>query len=307
LERQTAFGKGEKQIVQEAARIENEIQRLEKKVPFYAAPRKKFEEGAFSFPSGYGDHKIVLLIRDPWWIHAYWEVNREIEERTLRAIREKGLSSQKSVLRVYDVTGIDFNGQNERRFFDIVLSGLAHNWYIEVGEPNHDFIVDIGIVASDGSFHLLCRSNRVKTPRFGMSEVVDEEWMTSEDDYWRLFGLSGGYGIGKSSLEMKEFFKRHLLEQVSSGGASGFASFFKMREKERSFWLKVDCELIVYGATDPKASVSVQDRPIRLNADGTFSFRYTFPDGKQEIKVEAKSPDEGETRRVTPIVTRNTV
>ncbi|MBI4436201.1 MAG: DUF4912 domain-containing protein [Candidatus Omnitrophica bacterium] len=307
LEHQSAEGKGERQLVREVAKIESEIQRLEERASFYPAPHKKLEESAFSFPSGYGDHKIVLLVRDPWWIHAYWEVNREVEERTLHAMREKGLSPQKSVLRVYDVTGIDFNGRNAHRFFDIGVSGLAKNWYIEVGEPNRDFIVDLGIVAHDGSFHLLCRSNRVTTPRFGMSEVVDEEWMTSEDDYWKLFGLSGGYGIGKSSLEMKEFFKKHLLEQVSSGGASGFASFFKMKEKERSFWLKVDCELIVYGATDPKASVSVQHQPIRLNPDGTFSLRYTLPDGKQEIKIEAKSPDEVETRRVSPIVTRQTV
>ena len=32
------------------------------------------ERKQFRFPSGYGDNKIVLLARDPWWIFAYWEI-----------------------------------------------------------------------------------------------------------------------------------------------------------------------------------------------------------------------------------------
>ncbi len=306
LERLAAGRKSEKKVNREILQIQKELSQLEVKTPSFPA-RSFGEERPFAFPSGYGDHKILLLVRDPWWIHAYWEINREIEERILKTIREKGLTPQKTVLRVHDVTDIEFNGKNAHRFFDIALSSLTNNWYIEVGQPNRCYIVDIGILASDGSFYLLCRSNRVTMPRFGMSDVIDEEWMTSEDDYWKLFALSGGYGIGKSSLEMKEMHRRHLLQQVSSGGASGFASFFKKKEKERSFWLKVDCELIVYGATDPKASVRVQGHPIRLNPDGTFSLRYYLPDGKQEIGVEATSPDGVETRRITPTVTRATL
>ena len=26
-------------------------------------------------PSAYGDNKIVLMVRDPWWLYAYWEIS----------------------------------------------------------------------------------------------------------------------------------------------------------------------------------------------------------------------------------------
>lgn len=65
------------------------------------------------------------------------------------------------------------------------------------------------------------------------------------------------------------------------------------------FWLNVNAELIVYGATDPGASVSVGDRPVALRPDGTFSCRFALPDGQYELPVVAVSPDRTETRAAT--------
>ena len=65
-------------------------------------------------------------------------------------------------------------------------------------------------------------------------------------------------------------------------------------------------ELIVYGATEPKAAVTLQGQPIKLRPDGTFSVRMDLPDGAQTIPVQATSPDGVETRTITPIVTRET-
>jgi hypothetical protein len=37
---------------------------------------QKFEEGrGFELPSGYGDNKILLLVRDPYWVYSYWEIS----------------------------------------------------------------------------------------------------------------------------------------------------------------------------------------------------------------------------------------
>jgi len=84
------------------------------------------------------------------------------------------------------------------------------------------------------------------------------------------------------------------------------ASPVKKISKERKFWLKVDCELIVYGATEPDAKVTVQDRAIKLRPDGTFTLRFALPDGKQFIPVKAVSSDDIEERTITPIVSRET-
>jgi len=187
-------------------------------------PRQRKE---FRFPQGYGDNKIVVLARDPWWIFSYWEIRREKEEEAVRKIEASGEKAQKSVLRVYDVTGVNFNGRNAHSYFDIELKSLANNWYINVNAPDRAWIVDIGVVSNKGNFYLLARSNLIKTPRFGMSDSLDAEWAVPEDDYWKMFSLSGGFGVGKGSLEVREKIKKRLEEQITSGGISSAASFYR--------------------------------------------------------------------------------
>ena len=80
----------------------------------------------------------------------------------------------------------------------------------------------------------------------------------------------------------------------------------KKPQEALPFWLVVDCELIVYGATEPDARVTVQGRPISLRRDGTFTLRFALPDGKQDIPVVATSAKIDQTRTITPIVTRRT-
>lgn len=263
------------------------------------------ERKQFRFPPGYGDNKIVLLARDPWWIFAYWEIRKDKEEEVIGRIRSLGDSPQKSILRVYDITDINFNGKNAHSSFDIELNGIATNWYINVNLPERTWIVDIGIVTNKGDFHTLARSNIIKTPRFGMSDQLDAEWMMPEEEYWKMFSLSGGFGVGKGSLEVREMIKKRLEEQITSGGISSGASFYR-KPAERKFWLVVNCELIVYGATEPDAKVTIQDKEINLRPDGTFSLRFALPDGKQVIACEALSKDRIDCRRITPIITRKT-
>lgn len=265
----------------------------------------------FQFPYGYGDNKIVVMVRDPWWLFTYWEIAPDKENEVRNRISSRGLHPVKSILRVYDVTDLEFNGKNAHSHFDIELSGMASNWYINVGTPNRAWIIEIGILANNNEFFALARSNCVRTPRFGMSEVVDEEWMCQEDDYWKMFGLSGGFGLGKASLSLKEMFKKRLMSQITSAGWSGAVSSFsspvKKALKKKGFWLVVDCELIVYGQTEPDANVTVQNKPIKLRKDGSFTLRFALPDGKQEIPVVATSFDGDDKRSITPIVTRRTV
>jgi len=261
--------------------------------------------GQFRFPAGYGDHKIVALARDPWWIFSYWEIRRDKEDEIIHKIESSDDGVDKSILRVYDITNINFNGANANSYFDIELKGLVSNWYINVNAPERCWVVDIGILSKKGNFYTLARSNIVKTPRFGMSDQLDAEWMASEDEYWKMFSLSGGFGVGKGSLEVREMFKKRLEEQITSGGISSGASFYR-KPVERKFWLVVDCELIVYGATEPDARVTVQGKEIKLRPDGTFTMRYALPNGIQSIPVEATSHDGIDCRRITPIVTRKT-
>ena len=160
------------------------------------------------FPQGYGDNKIVILVRDPWWIFAYWEIRHDKEESVIGKIKAAGDSPAKYILRIYDITGINFNGKNAHSYFDIELKGLANSWYINAGSPDKRWVVEIGIVTKKRNFYSLARSNAVRTPRYGMSDKLDAEWMVPEEKYWKTLGLSEGFIPGKSSLELRKPVKK---------------------------------------------------------------------------------------------------
>ena len=243
------------------------------------------------------------MVKDPWWLYAYWEVSPRVERQARQQLSPDEIGGLHSVLRVYDVTGRDFPAQPANHSFDITLSGLATNWYIHVNAPNRSFVVDIGLLTTTGRFLTVGRSNRVTTPPFGPSEVIDEEWMTTDEDYWRLFGITAGVGMGSSPSGLKALMEQHVFSPglFSPGMCSPVKS-----QKDRGFRLWVDTELLMYGATDPKASLTIQGQAIKLKADGTFSVRMALPDGTQTIPVAATSPDRQETKTLTPVVTRHT-
>jgi len=43
--------------------------------------------------------------------------------------------------------------------------------------------------------------------------------------------------------------------------------------------------LVIYGATDPTASVTIGERRIRLRPDGSFSYRFALPDGNYQLPI----------------------
>ena len=66
----------------------------------------------------------------------------------------------------------------------------------------------------------------------------------------------------------------------------------------RNFWLVADAELIVYGATEPSATLTVGDRVVPLNPDGTFRFHVSFPDGQIDYPIRAVAADGEQTRSI---------
>lgn len=83
---------------------------------------------------------------------------------------------------------------------------------------------------------------------------------------------------------------------VNMSGAGLFAS--APPAKPRKFWLVADAELIVYGATEPDASVTIDGEPITLNADGTFRFQMSFQDGVIRYPIVAVAKDGEQTRSI---------
>ncbi|MGI0491047.1 DUF4912 domain-containing protein [Alkalinema pantanalense CENA528] len=68
--------------------------------------------------------------------------------------------------------------------------------------------------------------------------------------------------------------------------------------RPRKFWLIADAELIVYGATEPDATVYVDGKPIKLNSDGTFRFQMSFQDGVLNFPIFAVAADGEQNRAI---------
>ncbi|MGD1861673.1 MAG: DUF4912 domain-containing protein [Leptolyngbyaceae cyanobacterium] len=68
--------------------------------------------------------------------------------------------------------------------------------------------------------------------------------------------------------------------------------------RPRQFWLVADAELIVYGATEPDATVTIGGKPVKLNPDGTFRFQMSFQDGLIDYPIFAVAADGEQNRAV---------
>jgi hypothetical protein len=86
------------------------------------------------------------------------------------------------------------------------------------------------------------------------------------------------------------------MSGVGMSGVGFSGSLPPMRP--RQFWLIADAELIVYGATEPDATVTIGGRPIKLNPDGTFRFQMSFQDGLIDYPILAVAADGEQTRSI---------
>ncbi len=86
------------------------------------------------------------------------------------------------------------------------------------------------------------------------------------------------------------------MSGVGMSGVGFSASAVPIRP--RQFWLVADAELIVYGATEPDATVTIGGRPIKLNPDGTFRFQMSFQDGLIDYPIMAVAVDGEQTRSI---------
>jgi hypothetical protein len=265
---------------------------IEGKYELTAGPVTMPPVESMQIPDTYEVTRIVALTRDPHWIFVYWEITAE---RFLDLERNLGESWTKCTmaLRVFD------RGEGGG-YFDIPVTYDARNWYINVA-PGGRWQIAIGIVTPGGRFIVIAESAIIETPRGTISDVVDDRWMIPDDLFDRIFSASGGYDVpAGGSAEMRAAIEQRLVEQLGSETVSSFGSgpVQERPKKERRFRLWVATELILYGATEPDARVTVQGKQVKLRGDGTFTMRFALPDGTIDLPVVAVSGDGVEERSI---------
>ncbi len=143
-------------------------------------------------------------------------------------------------------------------------------------------------------------AQRVVGSLFGsMQQVVTQQSISS-------FGLQPGVGFALGELPTLSGIGMSGIG-MSGIGMSGIGlSASAAPIRPRNFWLVADAELIVYGATEPDAEVTIDGTPITLNPDGTFRFQVSFQDGVIHYPIIAVAADGEQLRSIHMKFTRET-
>jgi uncharacterized protein len=246
--------------------------------------------------------RLVVMVRDPYWLHAFWELAPQSVERAQSALGQHWHATR-PVIRVFQVAA-DGAASLQR---EIAIHGGVNHWYIDVQNPPQQYRMEIGFLTAAGQFFCLARSNTVTTPPAGTSDSVDENWADIDQNADRIFAMSGGYSDRGTSLELQELLEERLRRPMGTPMQTRYGSgAARALAQSQELPFAVDAELIVFGVSHPHAHVTLQGEPVPLRPDGSFTVRMSLPDRRQVIPVVASSSDGVEQRTIILAVERNT-
>jgi len=281
-------------------RVQRHISQIRAKLDRY----KNLSSDASKSKNGRMKERIVVMVRDPYWLHAYWEIKRRSVER-VQAAMSQDWHTARPFLRLLEVH--DGSCASERVVRDIEVHGGVSNWYVHVDKSPASYRLELGYMGSAGRFYPLVRSNVVTTPEPGSSDSIDENWADVAENFDKIYAMSGGYSPDNNSIELQELLEERLRRPMGSpmvtrygAGTPGLATALA------NFEFEVDAEMIVYGVTNPDSHVSVRGEPVKIRPDGTFTVRMSLPNQRQVIPVVASAANGAEQRTIVLAVERNT-
>jgi hypothetical protein len=145
----------------------------------------------------------------------------------------------------------------------------------------------------------------------GLPTAPDSEWTPAQERALaELISMDTVRRVWIGSLEVTELVRRRMARDLSSmaaapvapgavpGSLGSLSSPFGAAggAARKGFWFNINAELIIYGATEPDATVTIGGRAIQLRKDGTFSYRFALPDGNYELPVMAMAADQSDAR-----------
>jgi hypothetical protein len=273
---------------------------------------------------------VVFLPRDPQWAFVHWEIGAQDRQRVLE------VKAEQLVLRVWDVTGLPAGSVHLHTLQELLVNALAREWFVPVPMSDRDYQVELGYRMAGGGWLSVAVSAPARMPAVGPSKEIADHFVPflldppasqnaesgpvtappapAEGLHERLYlQASGGRQVlGRGS----EAFHDLQEDQDSTAGnqASGVGLWASGRNdsgaglmaRPCSFWLVADAELIVYGATDPSATLRIGEELVPLAADGTFRLQVPFRDGQQLYPITAVAADGEQRRSITLEFSRRT-
>jgi uncharacterized protein len=303
------------------------------------------DDGLGDFPSGYGESRIVLMPRDPQWAYTYWDIPNDHREELRRQggqrlalrfydVTDINLDYQAPhSLQQYEcdemarewflpvpVSDRDYVLEigyvaADGRWLTLARSAVVHippvypsDWIEDIfmtvnfeedlrGKTLMTLVPPskkpVSVGAQGGIYDQIfaqaqsTEAQRVAGSLFGSMHQVPEQAISS-------FVFPSGVGM----------WALPTVSGLTMSGVGFSASAPPIRP--RQFWLVADAELIVYGATEPDATVTIGGKPIKLNSDGTFRFQMSFQDGLIDYPIVALASDGEQTRSIQMKFNRET-
>jgi hypothetical protein len=281
--------------------------------PETSAPAAAASVAATSQAAAPVNTHVVFLPRDPQWAYCFWAIS----DRDRQKAREAGATSL--CLRVADVTGLGADQSHPHALQELVVDNHASEWFLPVPVDGRDYRVELGFRLRNGGWYSLAFSAVAQVPALEPSQRVADAFVPFSLDqplptaapevrfgggvtHEQIYQIATAAGtrtrrVGSEVLHEFEGVQQGLLNDSGVGvWASGRSESGSGLVRQRSFWLVADAELIVYGATDPSASLFIGDQQVPLSADGTFRVHVPFRDGEQLYPIRAIAAD-GEQER----------
>lgn len=249
---------------------------------------------------GIAEDRLVLLVRDAYWLQINWEISPAsvLRARTALAQHWHGAEPVIRLARLSDDGSVESTRQ-------VKVHGGVNHWYVDVDQPPSRYRAEIGYADLQGQFYSLARSNEVTTPEPGVSERVAESWSDVARDADRVFALSGGYSHEGASAELRQALEERLrrplgrptdTRAINSAGLVGSSTLS----------VDLDAEILLKGETAPHTHLTVLGEPVSVSGDGAFAVKLPFPDRRQVIPIVASTPDGLHQKTIILGVDRNT-
>ena len=113
-----------------------------------------------------GELKAKLVT--PRKLFLFWDVST-VAKRAIELFFNSRFEEHVTVIRIYDVTDLNFNGKNAHHYFEITVPYQNGHWFVKGLAAKRRYVAELGIQMSDIGFFPLFRSNCLQTPVFEMS------------------------------------------------------------------------------------------------------------------------------------------
>ncbi len=305
-----------------------EAEREKVSLPFWRAPEQTSKGSEIN--KSQSETRVVFLPRDPQWAYVFWEISESDRKRA----QSKG--AHRLCLRLSDLTGINDGTAHRQTLQEVPVDSHNTEWYLPIPLSDRDYRVELGYRSGE-RWISLAFSSTARVPSLSPSSQILDQFVPFSLDQSSASTVppefTGSNDQGDSGLHERLYqsatthFRQMRIgseEFQENNGGSNFDSSLNdsgsglwasgrnesgvggVMARKRPFWLVADSELVVYGSTDPSASVTIGGEEVPLSSAGTFRLQVPFRDGLQEYPIEAKDLEGNQTRNITMKFERRT-